>query len=62
MKKVDKVDLNKLKSKVKERPLYYCKCGLSSRLPYCDGNHGCDKQPVKENKNDKPNESGSNDK
>ena len=61
MKKVDKVDLNKLKSKVKERPLYYCKCGLSSRLPYCDWKHGCDK-PVKESKNDKASENGSVDK
>jgi CDGSH-type Zn-finger protein len=61
MKKVDKVDLNKLKSKIKERPLYYCKCGLSSRLPYCDWKHGCDK-PVKEINNDKPSENGSGDK
>ena len=42
MKNMNKVDLTKLKSKVKERPLYYCKCGLSKRYPYCDGRHGCD--------------------
>ena len=44
MKNMNKVDLTKLKSKVKERPLYYCKCGLSKRYPYCDGRHGCYEQ------------------
>ena len=50
MKNMNKVDLTKLKSKVKGRPLYFCKCGLSKRLPYCDGRHGCD-GPANENKN-----------
>ncbi len=50
MKNMNKVDLTKLKSKVKGRPLYFCKCGLSKRLPYCDGRHGCD-EPANENKN-----------
>ena len=44
MKNMNKVDLTKLKSKVKERPIYYCKCGLSKRYSYCDGRHGCDEQ------------------
>jgi CDGSH-type Zn-finger protein len=48
MKELNKTDLNKIKSKVKGRPLYYCKCGLSKRYPYCDGRHGCD-EPVKGN-------------
>ncbi len=50
MKNIDKVDLAKLKSKVKGRPLYFCKCGLSKRLPYCDGRHGCDESVDKNNK------------
>ena len=50
MKELNKTDFNKLKSKVKGRPLYFCKCGLSKRLPYCDGRHGCN-EPANENKN-----------
>jgi CDGSH-type Zn-finger protein len=53
MKKLNKADLNKIKSKVKERPLYLCKCGLSKKLPYCDGRHGC-AEPQKKNKTEKP--------
>ncbi len=48
MKELNKTDFNKLKSKVKGRPLYFCKCGLSKKLPYCDGRHGCD-EPVNSN-------------
>jgi CDGSH-type Zn-finger protein len=53
MKNIDKVDLTKLKSKVKKRPLYFCKCGLSKRLPYCDGRHGC--EPAAGNEKDNNN-------
>jgi len=50
MKELNKTDFNKLKSKVNGRPLYFCKCGLSKRFPYCDGRHGCD-EPANEGKN-----------
>ncbi|MHB8232991.1 MAG: CDGSH iron-sulfur domain-containing protein [bacterium] len=48
MKELNKIDIAKLKSKIKERPLFYCKCGLSKRLPYCDGRHGCEPAAGKE--------------